>query len=105
MATRTDNTMSEALQKLHKEVAQLKLLADADLPFIIELETMLIDKIKNPMMQMQDDGMLPPGGPDPMMGGAPQGGGYVGEGMPVGGGVMQGSPMPNPDELRRLVGG
>lgn len=103
MAARSTNTMSEVLQRFLSDIAQAKVLADADLPFLMELETMLIGKIKDPMVQMQDAGILPAGG-DPAMG-PPQGGGFVGQGTPVGGGVMQGSPMPNPDELRRLVGG
>lgn len=88
--------MSEMLQRWLGDLAQAKVLADADLPFIMELETMVIGKLRDPMTKMQEQGILPPGG-----GQQP---GYVGEGVPVGGGVMQGGgAMPNPDELRRML--
>lgn len=98
MAARSTNTMSEMLQRWLGDLAQAKVLADADLPFIMELETMVIGKLRDPMTKMQEQGLLPQGQPQ---GGPPPG--FVGAGQPVGGGVMQGNGSPNPDELRRLM--
>jgi hypothetical protein len=96
MASRSTNTMAEALQRLHGDIAQMKTLQDADLPFITELETMVVSKLRDPMTQMQSQGLLPPGGPPPQQM-------FPGQGQPLGGGVMQGAGAPNPDELRRLM--
>ena len=95
MASRSTNTMAELLQRLLSDLAQAKVLQDADLPFIVELETMIVSKLRDPMTKMQAEGMLPPGGPQPPM--------FPGQGMPVGGGVMQGAGTPPVDELRRLM--
>ena len=100
MASRSTNTMSEMLQRWLGDLAQAKVLADADLPFIMELETMVIGKLRDPMTKMQEQGLLPQGQSDPMAAAPP---GFVGAGQPVGGGVMQGNGSPNPDELRRLM--
>jgi hypothetical protein len=43
---------------------------------------------------MEAQGMLPPGGQQPM---------FPGQGQPLGGGVMQGVGTPPVDELRRLM--
>jgi hypothetical protein len=95
MAGRSTNTMQEFLERLIADVSQAKLLADADLPFITELETMIVSKARDPLTKMQSEGMLPPGGPDPSM--------FAGQGEPLGGGVMQGTGTPPADELRRLM--
>lgn len=99
MAARSTNTMSELLQRLLGDLAQAKVLQDADLPFIMEMETMIVSKLRDPQMKMQDAGLLPPGGPAQ----PPSTPAFVGQGVPVGGGVMQGPGSPNPDELRRLM--
>jgi|694.fasta_scaffold07540_14 hypothetical protein len=97
MASRSTNTMAELLQRLLSDLAQAKVLQDADLPFIMELETAIVSKLRDPMMKMQEAGMLPPGPA------APQQQMFPGQGMPVGGGVMQGAGTPPVDELRRLM--
>lgn len=105
MADRSTNTMVEGLQKLFKDVGQLKLTSDADMPFIIQLETTIMDKLKQPVQQMTQQGDLPPDpqGGDPMGG---QGMPMPPQGMPMqAGGLMQGGAPPNPDELRRILGG
>lgn len=97
MATRSANTMQETLQRLLTDIAQMKTLADADLPWIVELETMVINKIRQPVEQMQQ-----PGGPLAQPGGAPPP-----PGLPAGapmGGMNAGAAAPNPDELQRLLG-
>lgn len=100
MATRGTNTMQEALQRLLTDVAQMKTLADADLPWLVELESMVLTKIREPVQAMQQPGgaLAQPTGPPPgMMQGMPSG-------SPMGGGMMAGPQMPNPDELQRLLG-
>ena len=108
MATRMDNTMVEALQRIYKTITEAKLVQDADMPFLVQMETMLLDRIKQPVDQMQQQGMfggapspgmppgMPPGGTPPPA--APSFGG-TGGGM---GGVAQGA-APNFDELRRML--
>ena len=108
MAVRGTNTMQEALQSLLQETAQMKTLADADLPWLVELESMVLSKIREPLDAMQSPqqpqsagpmGGMPPGGP-----GGPGGMGMpAGGGVPGGGGMQAGPQMPNPDELQRLL--
>lgn len=102
MASRSTNTMVEGLQKMLTDLAQMKTLMDADLPFILQIETMIVDKLRDPARRMQEAGLLPPGqAPDqgapqmPPPGPSFQGGGSAG--------VMSGAPAPNADELRRLL--
>lgn len=69
MAQRTDNTMVEFLQKLLKDIATAKLIPDADGPFLISLENMIIEEAKKPVNDMRAQGVLPPaGGPPAPMG-------------------------------------
>lgn len=133
MAVRGTNTMSEGLQAMLGDIATMKALPDADLQFLIGLETMVLQKLKEPIDSMAGQlgapGGMPPGaGPVPGMGPGstpPPMGGGMGEmqggvmplvpaasqgGPPMGapGGPPTGMPMgagiPNPDELRRLLG-
>ncbi len=107
--SRTTNTMSEGLQKLLGDIANLKMTPDADLPFLINLETSILGYLK----QGADQALQPsPGAPPGMAGGAttpalgmaPGMGSGPGTGTPQGvPGVMQGPAMPNPDELRRVL--
>ena len=103
MAVRGTNTMQEALQSLLQETAQMKTLADADLPWLVELESMVLSKIREPLdAQQQAPAQGPMGGMPPM----PPGGGMgmpAGGGVPGGGGMQAGPQMPNPDELQRLL--
>ena len=107
MAVRGTNTMQEALQRLLTDVAQMKTLADADLPWLVELESMVIGKIREPLDQMNQSGQLPPAGPGggPMGGAMPAPGGSPGlsAGTPMGGGMNAGAAAPNADELARLL--
>ena len=88
--------MQEALQRLLTDIAQMKTLADSDLPWLVELESMVLNKIKEPIQAMQQPGgaLAQPTGPPP---GLPAG-------SPMGGGMSAGPQMPNPDELQRLLG-
>lgn len=103
MAVRGTNTMQEALQSLLQETAQMKTLADADLPWLVELESMILSKIREPLdAQQAPQSAGPMGGMPPM----PPGGGMgmpAGGGVPGGGGMQAGPQMPNPDELQRLL--
>lgn len=89
MATRVDNTMVEWLQKMLKNIAEAKLLPDADMAFLVELENTILTKAKQPVEEMRQQGVLPPA----------QGGG-----APSYGGVMGSPPMPNSDEMMRMLG-
>jgi hypothetical protein len=95
MATRVDNTMVEWLQKQLKNVAEAKLLPDADMPFLIGMENMILERAKQPVDQMRQDGVLPPAQPS----------GPPGMGSPMGRGGVMGSPnmAGAGDELRRML--
>jgi hypothetical protein len=87
--TRTSDSFAEGLHKLLQQVTDLKTTDDADLPFAINVETMILQRLKagaNAAMQGQPPsggptglgagaamtpgpGMVPPGGPGPMPGG------------------------------------
>lgn len=97
--------MQEALQRFLGDISQMKTLADADLAWLTELETMVLSKIREPLDRMQQSGMMPP----------PQGGGGMGgmsggpmapmpAGAQMGGGMMSATAAPNADELQRLLG-
>lgn len=99
MATgqRTTNSMPEGLRKLLGDIADLKLSDDADLPFLINLETMVLQRLKGGADQAMQGG----GGPAGLMGSpAPPPGMGSPQGTP---GLQQGPMMPNPDELRRTL--
>jgi hypothetical protein len=127
--TRTTDTFTEGLRKLLSSIQDLKTTDNVDMPFVINLETTVLQKLKDmgsdalqgaggPPSQMMaggpgammapgggpmgPPGMPPPGMPPPGMGGPP--------GMPPPGlapaavpGLMQGPPMPPSDELRRIL--
>lgn len=98
MATRSNNTMQEALQRLLGDLSAMKVLPDADLEFVINLETQIVAKLREPLDRMAQAGITdaPPVMP-PMSMGAPTG---AGMGVP---GVRTEPNSPNPDELRRLL--
>lgn len=122
--TRQTNTFVEGLQKILSDITDLKLAPDADMQFVYDLETQVIQKIRAPQdqlaaVQAQQAGqggmpsappMAPPGGGmdpsmmagamDPSMGG---GGAMPGSGGGAPGGRMNPG-LPPPDELRRLLG-
>lgn len=89
------NTMSEGLRKVLGSLADLKILPDADIPYILNLEQVIVSKLREPY----SDKLMAPGQADP---GPPPG--------LTNGAVPQtaGSPRPpgaqiNPDELRRAL--
>lgn len=100
LETRGTNTMSEGLRKLLGQITDLKVLDDADLPFLIGLETQVLQRLKQgadnalqPQQQpQQQSGLMGSPSPPPGMGTPP--------GTP---GLMQGPSMPNSDELRRVL--
>lgn len=109
MASRSTNTMQEALQKMMRDLADMKTLGDADLPFVVELETSIINYFKRPVDELRAEGQLPPADPN---GGMPPGAMPAAPpsmGMPagadVGGGFMAGPKAPSTDELSRVLGG
>lgn len=127
MAVRATNTFEEELQKILTDVARLKTMPDADLDFCVQLEIMILQKIREPndmlaAAQAQKAGLpapggqpgvpgMPPGQIPPGMGPGPMGpppgppgaGGPGGLPMPPVPGLRMQPNMPNPDELRRLV--
>ena len=113
--TRGTNTMAEAFQRILADISQIKAMPDADLEFLIGIETQLLQKLRAPVEKMV--GQLDAGNgagapPDPM--GDPMAGGAIpmdpsmgqpsmaGAGVP---GMRQSPGPPNPDELRRMLGG
>lgn len=103
--SRQTNTFGEMLQKILRDLADMKVAPDADLPFIVDLETQVIAKLREPIdgapSQVQGDPML--GQQIGMQGQMPQ---DMGAAMPPAPGVpgVRSMPsMPNPDELRRIL--
>lgn len=118
--TSATNTQAEALRKILSDISNIKTFPDADLEFLINLETMILNNIKGQVEQnmgpadggssqglaaMSADPSMPGamsgmgmGGPSPM---DPAGGGFGG-GVP---GIRNDPGAPNPDELRRMIGG
>ena len=90
--------MVEGLRKLLSSITDLKMTEDADLPFLINLETQVLQYIK----QGADQALQPGGGAPMGMGGmsSPPPGMGSPAGVP---GLQQGPMMPNPDELRRVL--
>jgi len=131
--TRQTNTMDEILRKQLAMYADLKLADDADFDWIAQQEAGIIEKLRGPqdrakaMIEAQGSTAMTPqmGGPmggqpatapppDPNMqlimqamqqqGQMPPTPGAVPGAMPPGRGPTQSAPMPNPDELRRVMG-
>lgn len=119
-----NDTYAGALEVLMKQIATMKGLADANLPFLIQLETMVLSEIRNPERMMQAAGILPQSGDNPqglaqlgLPGGAGPGGPPgMGGGMPGGmsapppsmmgdgnAGMATGPAPANPDEMRRIL--
>lgn len=121
MASRKTNTMSEVLDSLYTTITEAKTVMDADMPFLVQLETQILQKLRDPQRIMQEQGLLPPdqagvapqdqGMPPGPGGGPPQGGGGPSF-MPPGGGdsaaaglrgMTPGVAAPNMDEMRRML--
>lgn len=130
---RSTNTQAEALQGLLGQIADMKVMPDADMPYLTNLETMVLGYLRAPFEAQQASqqvsaagaqgmGASPLGQPGPPGMGAPAGlppqlAAALGGGGGMGGppmappapalgrvpGVMQGAQMPPVDELRRLM--
>jgi hypothetical protein len=99
MATRAQTTMAESLQKMLGDVADMKVLPDADLEFLIQLETVILQKLRAPI----DDIMGQNQQAQPQMG-AQQSPVAMPGGERVSGIRMEPG-MPNMDEFMRSMGG
>jgi hypothetical protein len=103
--TRGTNTMAEALQKMLADTSYMKTLPDADLEWIINLETEIVSKLREPLERANQGGSMMP--TDSMMP-LPQqmsGGGAMASAPPMGvPGVQSSAGTPPPDELRRILG-
>jgi hypothetical protein len=103
--TRQTNTFGEALHKALRTFADMKVMPDADIPFIIDVETQIIAKLREPIDGAAGGGMSAVPG-DPMLG---QQIGMQGQmpQMPAPSGVpnLRSTPqMPGAaDELRRVL--
>lgn len=128
MPTRSANTMAEGLQGMLNDIGNMKVAPDADLEFLIGLETAIIQKLREPLDRAANQvpglnpatqgGMGMGGGPPVPGGGAPMPVGAMPPGMiesmlpaaapQAGAGVngLRATPaMPNADELRRALPG
>lgn len=107
MALRSENTMAESLQKMLGQVSDMKVLPDADLQFLIELETVILTKLRAPIddiMGQGAGGQGGAGGMQQMMGGQVPGSGAQGMQQRVPG-IRNEASMPNMDEFMRSMGG
>lgn len=101
--------MGEGLRKINGELSDLKFTPDADVPFLIHLETEILQYLKGPIDNADAQGLSqipsgpgqPPGpalppqaGPGPL---TPPGGAPGAPGLSAGPGAI------NPDELRRVL--
>ena len=111
-AGRSTNTMSEVLVTILRELSVAKTLPDSDLQFLVDVETLILQKLRAPL-DAAAAAMGPAAGPTlppdqsqmaPMMPMAPPMDAPVppppAEGPP---GLRQQPPMPSPDELQRLL--
>lgn len=109
----SNDTYSGALEVLAKQLATMRGLVDANLPFVDQLFQMVTDEMRSPEMAMQKAGLIPgasgnPQGMDalglpPGVMPGPGGASAPPSGMgPIPGGPPQATPM-NPDELRRIL--
>lgn len=104
-ASKQPPTMIDGLKQIVQTIATLQFSPDADIAFLKALETEILVYVHQQLSagsqaqggaqqlpQASVPGMTPGGGVAP---------GGQDQGVP---GLMQGAQMPNPDELRRLVG-
>lgn len=113
MASGSYNTMAEWLGKINQDLASAAACPDADLEFLVGLQTQVLQKLRQPYDQ-NPNGMppqLPPAGGMNMGPGMPGAGppspGPSLEGIVPAGGPVGPGPAPmassNPDELRRAL--
>lgn len=123
--TRGMNTMSEGLQKLMQDITALKATPDADVAFLIGLETTILGKLREGFAEAANQLPPPPGnameagmgaemmgaGAGMEMAGAGMMGAAGGGGVPMGaagpGGPLPAPPGPrfSPDVMRRALRG
>lgn len=113
-ASRVD-TYAEALERIYDFVAKAKIVPDANLPFLIGLETQIMEEIRSPERRMQEQGIIPSEQQNPQGMGALGGGGggmgmsapppsFLGAGAGAGVQMSPGGPA-NADEMRRVLSG
>ncbi len=112
------DTMTDYLRQIMGLLSDAKIVADADLPFLLEMEQKVVEKLRDPVTRMQQAGIMPssqnqvPGGGgqmDPMQQQmqqmqqmpSPQPPGMAGQGGVRG--VPTQPSAPSTDELRRLL--
>ena len=119
---RSTNTMVEGLQNVLRDISQMKTMPDANLDFLVNLETSILAFLRKPMEDLMSQqgqaqgaagggstapgapaGMSPMGPMGPPMGpnGVQGGPSFAGQGVP-GMATGTGGTIP-PDELRRLL--
>jgi hypothetical protein len=116
-SSRSTNTMAEFLQRMLGDIAEAKTLPDADISFLLDLETTILTKIRGQvdalMGQMEGGGSAGgmPGGASLPQGGMP-GAAAMGVGQEPTPPAMAGARvpgtrmepnMPNIDEMRRMM--
>lgn len=113
VGSRSTNTMTEGLRALLSNLSDMKVLPDADLSFLLNIEQQIVAKLREPYDRQLQGGGGGPSGPPPGMGGGPgsMAGAMTQQGMPGQSagpsqipGVMQARQQPSPDELARVLG-
>lgn len=91
------DTYEAALEQMLQVIAKSKTLPDVNLPFVVEMETKILEQYRSPERRMQQAGLIPQGGQNPAgnaaLGLPGLGGGGPGP-MPMGGPPMPPGPMP-----------
>lgn len=109
------DTMTDYLRQIMGLLSDAKIVADADLPFLLEMEQKVVEKLRDPVTRMQQAGIMPssqnqvPGGGAPMdpmqqmmqQMPSPQPPSMAGQGGVRG--VPTQPSAPSTDELRRLL--
>lgn len=98
MASRSTNTMSEVLESIVTLLGTAKMMPDADIVWLTDLETQVIEKARAPFAQQ---GAMSPGPAPPSDGGGGAGGGLAG----LLGGMGPGMPGPPNDPMAAMAGG
>jgi hypothetical protein len=108
MSDRQTNTMAEGLQKLLSDISAMMAAPDADLDFLGQLQTVVLQKIRAPLdqaaaiqNQVQQQQAGQGGAPGPNQQPPPQPQQQFGPANVPG--LRNGPPVPNADELRRVL--